>query len=100
VSASNHGIFFYFAPSAFDFQPFRASTLNSRFFVWVREVVLPQQVFPVVVSIRRSNDTVNVLLRRLVGIGCVLSQVRGALMIEFDQNDRALHAVVKDTVSF
>src|SRR5580704_1451684 len=60
VSASNHGIFSYFAPSAFDFQPFRASTLNSRFFVWVREVVLPQQVFPVVVSIRRSNDTVNV----------------------------------------
>ena len=66
----------------------------------MREVVLPQQVFPVVVSIRRSNDTVNVLLRRLVGIGYVLSQVRGALMIEFDQNDRALHAVVKDTVSF
>ena len=47
--------------------------------------MLAQKIFAVVVSIRRADDAVNVLLRRLLGIVGESAQIGGTLVIEFDE---------------
>src|SRR5262249_28750297 len=61
-------------------------------------IVLAQQVFPVVVAIRRANYCVNVLPIRLIAVCGKLSEVCRTLMVELDQDHRAVDAVVEDTV--
>ena len=57
------------------------------------QVVLAQQVLAVVVAVRCAHHRVNVLVVRRVGILRVLLQVGRHLMIELDQDARAVHAV-------
>ena len=64
----------------------------------MREVVLPQQVLAVVIAIRRAHYAMDVLLRRLRGVGGKLAQVGGPLMVEFDQDHWAVHAVVERAI--
>jgi len=47
-------------------------------------VVLPEQIFAVVVTVGRPDDDVNVLAVRRVRIGRKVPQVGGPLMIELD----------------
>jgi hypothetical protein len=54
--------------------------------VWVLRVVLPKQILPVVVPIRRANDDVDVLRVRRVRIPGEVFQIGGHLMIELDQD--------------
>ena len=60
--------------------------------MWMREVVLPQQVLAVVISIRSTHHAMNVLLSRLPGVGSKLPQVCGLLVIKF--------AICVDTKTF
>jgi len=62
------------------------------------QVVLPQQVLAVVISIRCSYNAMNVLLSRLHGVSGKLFQVCRQLVIKFDQDHRALNAVIKRAV--
>src|SRR5215204_7213350 len=64
----------------------------------VRFVMLAQQILPVVVAVGRAHHHVDVLVIGNVGIGRELAQVRGRLVIELDQNDRALDAIVEDGI--
>src|SRR6266567_3893763 len=66
--------------------------------VWVREVVLPQQVLAVIISIRSSHNAMNVLLSRLQRVSCKLLQVCGPLVIKFNQDHWTLHAVIKHAI--
>ena len=62
------------------------------------EVVLPQQVLAVVISIRSSHNAMNVLLSRPHRVSCKLLQVCGPLVIKFDQDHGTLHAVIKHAI--
>ena len=64
--------------------------------VRVHLVMLAQQVFAIVVAIRRADDAMNVLAGRSVRILGESREVGGALMIELDENDGAMDAVVVD----
>jgi hypothetical protein len=68
--------------------------------VRMREVVLPQQVLAIIIAVWRAHYTVNVLLGGLLRIGGKLREVRRPLVVEFDQDYRALEAVVEGAVSF
>src|SRR5438105_15178109 len=59
-------------------------------------VVQPQEILAVVVAVRRADDGVDVLRVRRVGIRREVLQVRRLLMIELDQDHRAVDAVVED----
>src|SRR5215472_11196853 len=61
-------------------------------------IVLAQQVFSVIVAVRRSNDGVNVLAIRLIAVSGKLSEVCRPLMVELDQYHRAVDAIVEDAV--
>jgi len=63
--------------------------------VLVRLVVLAQQVLPVIVAVRGAHDGVHVLAGRY---GAVARQRNGSLVVELDQDDRTVHAVVEDRV--
>src|SRR5262245_16991453 len=63
----------------------------------VLRVVLPEQILAVVVAVGGADDRVDVIARRLVVV-----ERNTALVIELDQDDRAVdavveHAVVRDT---
>ena len=62
------------------------------------QVVLAQQVLAVVIAIRSSDYTMDVLLRRLCRVCNKLSQVGGLLVIKFDQYYGTLHAVIKRAI--
>ena len=64
----------------------------------MREVVLPQQVLAVVISIRSAHNAMNVLLSRLRWVSGKLPQVCGLLVIKFDQDHRTVHAVIKRAI--
>lgn len=53
-------------------------------------VMLPEKVFAVIIAIRRANDCVNVIARRLV-----VSERNAALVVELDKNHRAVNAIIK-----
>ena len=59
-------------------------------------VVLPQQVLAIIVAIRRPYDDVNVAPVVLF----VLRKCLAGLMIEFDDEYRAVNAVVKNAIHF
>jgi len=63
----------------------------------VSQVMLPQQILPIVVAIGRPHHAVNMLARRQL-ILREFSQIRRRLMIEFNQYHRAVDAVVKHAV--
>ena len=65
----------------------RAERIRSPRWVWMLQVVLPQQVLAVVVAVRRSDDGVDVLDVRHGRIHQV-AQADRALVIELDQDDR------------
>ena len=62
----------------------------------VRLVVLAEQVLAVVVAVGRAHDAVNVLARRHVAVLGESREIGGSLVIEFDQDHRAVDAVVED----
>ena len=64
----------------------------------MREVVLPQQVLAVVISIRSAHNAMNVLLSRLRWVSGKLPKVCGLLVIKFDQDHRTVHAVIKRAI--
>src|SRR5262245_36915140 len=61
-------------------------------------VMLPQQVLSVVISIRCSDDRVDVLPIHLSRVGGEAAQSHRQLVIEFDQDRRALDSVIEDVV--
>src|SRR5678809_758783 len=65
--------------------------------VRVLQIMLPQQIFPVVVAVRRTDDDVDVLWIRSVGILGVGLEVRGHLVVELDQDYRTVNTVVEDS---
>src|SRR5215831_18514064 len=62
------------------------------------EIVLPQQVFAIVISIRCPDHAMNVLLGWLYGISGKPPQVGRLLMIEFNHDHRTLYPVIEDAV--
>ena len=60
-------------------------------------VMLPEQVVAVVIAIGSADDDVDVLANGAV-IGVVLAHAAGPLVIEFDENNRAVDAVVENGV--
>ena len=60
--------------------------------------MLPQQILPVVVSVWRSHNAVNVLPGGLHRIGRKFSQVGRSLVVKFNQNHWTLNTVIKHTV--
>src|SRR3954467_4073621 len=56
----------------------------------VREVMLPEQILAVVISVRRPHHGVDV-------IADGFSTASGTLVIEFDKNHWTLHAIVERT---
>jgi hypothetical protein len=60
--------------------------------------VLPQQVFSVVVPVRGADHGVDVLAVRRARVLGEVPQVRGGLVVELDQDDRAVDPVVEDAV--
>src|SRR5438132_14351891 len=62
----------------------------------MRCVMLPQEVFAVIISIGGADHAMNVLARRLFWIGGKPSEVGGLLVIELDQDHRAVDAIVID----
>ena len=56
-------------------------------------VVLPQQVEAVVVAVRRAHDGMDVELRRLR-----IGEEHAGVMVELDEDHRALHPVVERTL--
>lgn len=65
----------------------------------VGQVVLPQQVFAVVVAVGRANDDVYMLARGLLRVRGETGQIGWPLMIELDQDHRAVNAVVENAVA-
>ena len=55
--------------------------------------VQPKKVFAVVVAIRRANYRMNVVARRLVDV-----QRDSALMVELDEDDRAVNPIVENAL--
>ena len=53
-------------------------------------IVLPQQVFTVVVSIGRTHDGVDV-----ASGGLLIGEPNAGVMIEFDHQDRALDSIIE-----
>jgi hypothetical protein len=66
--------------------------------VRMRQVVLPQQILSVIVAVGCSHYAVDVLLGWLLGVVGKLREICGTLVIEFDEDDRALDAVVKGAI--
>src|SRR6516162_10088875 len=62
------------------------------------QIVLAEQVFTVVVAVRRADHRMNVLAVGLIAVFSELGQVGRPLMVEFDQYHRAVDAVVKDAI--
>jgi len=62
------------------------------------QIMLPQQILAVVVAVGRADDGVDVLAGGLVGVGGGAAQVGRALVVELDEQDRAVDAIVKDAV--
>src|SRR5260370_34271576 len=62
--------------------------------VRVQQIVLPQKILAVIVPVRRSNYDVNVLPVGLRRIGGEPRQGSRHLMIELDQDHRAVNAIV------
>ena len=62
----------------------------------MRLVVLAEQVLAVVVAVWSAHYAVNVLARRQVGVLGEAREIRGTLVIEFDQDHGAVDAVVVD----
>src|SRR5215510_14691235 len=80
----------------------RSSILDPRSSMAVRMrmllVMLPEQVVSVVVSIRSSDDGVDVLPIHLSRVRSKAAQANRQLVIEFDQDHRTLDAVIEDVV--
>lgn len=58
----------------------------ARDLVRMAQVVLPQEVLAVVVAVRRAHDRVDMLDVGLHRVGCPVSQIRGTVVIELDQD--------------
>src|SRR5258708_2584718 len=69
--------------------------LRSSTRMWMCQIVLPQQILPIIIPVRRSHHAVNMLLRWLSRIGRKPRQIRRPLVVEFNQNHRTLHPVVE-----
>ena len=63
-------------------------------------VMLAEQILAIVVAVRGPHHGVDVLTVRGFGIRCKVAEADGLLMIEFNQNHRAMDAIVEDTVRF
>src|SRR5229473_6240336 len=72
--------------------------LRSSTRMWMRQIVLPQQILPVIIPVRRPHHTMNMLLRWLGRIGRKPRQIRRPLVVEFNQNHRTLYPVVERAV--
>ena len=57
--------------------------------------MLPQQILAVIVAVRRPDDGVDVLLVR-ARRGGEVAEVGRVLMVELDQDHRAVDAVIED----
>src|SRR5262245_44405587 len=64
--------------------------------MWMLFVMLPEQIFTVVVPVRSSDDRMDVLPVDRPRVGSEAAQSDRQLMIEFDQDHRALDAVIKN----
>ena len=64
----------------------------------MRKIMLPQQIFSIVVAIRRAHHTMDVLLSWLHGIGAEPAEICGALVVKLNQDHGALYAVIKNAV--
>ena len=64
----------------------------------MQQIVLAQQILTVVVAVGRAHDYMNVLPIGLPRIGRKLSQVSRLLVIELDEQHRAVDAVVVDAL--
>ena len=60
-------------------------------------VMLPQQILAVVIAVGSTNDDVHVLADG-AAVGVVLAHANRTLVIEFDENDGAVDAVVEDGI--
>src|SRR5215475_7716117 len=80
----------------------RSSILNLRSSMAMRMrmllVMQPEQVLAIVVSVRSPDDRVDVLPIHLPRVGSEAAQAHRQLVIEFDQDHRALDAVIEDVV--
>ena len=56
-------------------------------------VVLAEQVLPIIVAVRRANDRVNVVARRLL-----VPQRDAALVVELYKDHGAVDAIIKDAL--
>ena len=59
-------------------------------------VMLAQQVFSVVVAVGGTNNDMDVIFVRLF----VLAERNASLVVEFNDDDRTLDAIIKNTVVF
>ena len=66
--------------------------------VRMRQVVLPQQIFSVVVPIWCSHHAMDVLLGWLRWVLRQSVEICGALVIEFNEDDGALHTIIERAV--
>src|SRR5215472_7890147 len=73
--------------------PYRPSGI-----VRMSQIVLAEQVFPVVIAVWSADNRMNVLAVGLIAVFSELGQVGRPLMVEFYQYHRAVDAVVKDAI--
>src|SRR5271155_1452599 len=64
----------------------------------VRQIMLPQQILPIIVPVRRAHHAMNVLLRRRIGVLRKPRQIGRPLVVELNQNHRTLNPVIENTV--
>src|SRR5437870_5524745 len=60
------------------------------------QVVLPQQILAVVVSVWRPDDCMDMLAVRELRIGSQMTQPYRPLMVELDQDHRAVNPIVEN----
>ena len=63
----------------------------------VRQIMLSEKVFAVIIPVGRAHDDMNVLARGQFRVGRKASQIGGPLMIELNQDHRAVDTVVVHT---
>ena len=64
----------------------------------MRQQMLPQQIFSVVVPIRRPHDDVDVVADRLLRIFLQMPRIGRSLVVKFDQHHGAVYPVIVDAV--
>lgn len=64
----------------------------------VRQVMLPQQILPVVIAVGSADHAVDVFARGSATSTGSVAQIRRSLVIEFNENDWTVDAVVEDAL--